>query len=129
MMRGRWIDLGLAVVALWLVFGPVPSLRVVGPSTPPLIVMLHEVNEGELPAYAKGAANELVAAGREVRMVDDDITDGDEPPEWLKPALEPGRAIMGPSQKDDALVLLDGQKVVKAIKLPATKEAIVEACK
>jgi hypothetical protein len=64
-------------------------------------------------------------------MVDDDVTDGlGETPDWLKPALEPGRAVMGGTDgQDDALVLLAGDKLVKALKLPATKEAIVEACK
>jgi hypothetical protein len=42
--------------------------------------------------------------------------------------LEPGRKIMGGTDgKDFALVLLRGSSVVKAEKLPATKEAIVEA--
>lgn len=95
-----------------------------------LIVMLYESEHGPLPAYALGAANELRDAGREVRMTDDDVPTGTgEVPEWLKSALEPGRAIMGSSQQDDALVILSGQRVVKAIKLPASREAIVEACK
>lgn len=103
-------------------------------TTPALIIMLHEVKHGPLPPYAIGAANELTAAGREVRMVDDDVTDGlGEVPGWLKPALETGRVIMGgatdDAQKDDALILLKGERVVKAVKMPPTRPEIVEACK
>lgn len=104
-----------------------------GPLTAPgqkLVVMLHEADHGPLPSYALGAANELVAAGREVRAADDDEVNGlGEVPKWLKPALEPGRAIMGSGQADDALVVLSGDRVLKAIKLPATREAILEAVK
>lgn len=126
-----WQIAALLVLA-WVGFGPQIGgceFPTIGPTTPPLIIMLHEVQHGPLPPYALGAANELVAAGREVRPVDDDVTDGGETPEWLKPALTPGRALMGASQVDDALILLDGQRVVKAIKLPATKAEILEACK
>lgn len=110
------------------------TLPVLKPSTPPMIVMLHEAMHGPLPAYALGAANELAASGREVRPEDDDLLNGvGEVPKWLKPALEPGRAIMGGSsdeqQKDDALILLDGERVVKAMKMPATKAEILEAVK
>lgn len=117
----------LALVVLLL--GPkLPGCPSVGPTKATLIVMLHEEDHGPLPSYALGAANELAAAGKEVRPVDDDLVTGlDEVPTWLKPALEPGRAIMGSDQKGDALVLLAGDKVLKAIKLPATKEAILEA--
>lgn len=107
----------------------------VGPSnSKPLVVMLHESLHGNLPPYALGAAHDLEADGYEVRPVDDDLTDGTgEIPPWLKPALEPGRKIMGGNtdgeQKDDALILLNGQRVVKAIKLPSTREAIVGAVK
>lgn len=98
---------------------------------PTLIVMLHESEHGPLPPYAIGAANELTAAGREVRMVDDDVTEGEGAvPAWLKPALEPGRAIMGGTDgKEKALVLLSGERVLKASKLPATRPEILEACK
>jgi hypothetical protein len=96
----------------------------------PLVVMLHESTNGPLPSYAVGAANELTAAGFEVRMVDDDVLDGTgETPDWLKPALEPGRKIMGGTDgKEHALVLVRGDKA-NAVKLPATREAIVEAVK
>lgn len=93
-----------------------------------LIVMLYEGQHGELPDYAIGAMRELVKAGRDVRPVDDDVTNGlGETPAWLKPALEPGRRIMGEDQQRDALVVLSGPRVVKAIELPASKEAILEA--
>lgn len=127
------------LAAAYLAFGgglniPWPVPGPVTPTKPPLIVMLYEDSHGNLPSYAIGAANELTAAGREVRPVDDDVTTGlDEVPTWLKPALAPGRAIMGGTddaqQKDDALILLDGERVVKAVKLPATKAEILEAVK
>lgn len=127
----------ILLVAWWLLGGGLPTFGPVTPTTPskpPLIVMLYEDSHGNLPPYAIGAANELTAAGREVRPVDDDVTTGlDTVPTWLQPALAPGRALMGGNddaqQKDDALILLDGERVVKAIKLPATKAEILEACK
>lgn len=108
-----------------------PSWTWVVAPKPTLIVMLHEESHGPLSSDAKGAANELTAAGREVRMVDDDVTDGlGETPDWLKPALEPGRKVMGGTDgKEKALVVLAGERVVKAVKLPPTRPEILEACK
>jgi hypothetical protein len=127
--KGTWIWLAV-VVAVLLLRGRGCELPPSVPTNPPLIVMLYEADHGELPDYATGAGHELVAAGREVRPIDDDDTNGlDETPAWLKPALEPGRKIMGADQLDDALILLDGETVIKAIKLPDSKEAILEAVK
>lgn len=124
------LDRLLVLALLVLLLGPKLPGCPAGPSSPSLIVMLHEEDHGPLPPYALGAANELTAAGKEVRPVDDDLVTGlDEVPTWLKPALEPGRAIMGSDQKGDALILLAGDRVLKAIKLPTTKEAILEAAK
>lgn len=131
-MKGvNWLWLMLLGAGLLLLGGGWSLPVIVAPPKPSLIVMMHESSHGPLPPHAIGAANDLTAAGREVRMVDDDVTDGlGETPDWLKPALEPGRAVMGGTDgQDDALVLLAGDKLVKALKLPATKEAIVEACK
>jgi hypothetical protein len=125
----------LAVAALLLAGGGKGcSFPTLAPSVPPLIVMLYESDNGELPAYAIGAVRELEAAGRDVNPVDDDTTNGmGETPKWLKPALEPGRKLMGGMddklQKEKALVLVRGEQVVKAIKLPASREAILEECK
>lgn len=129
----------LVLLALALVLssgGRGCTLPVVVPDDPKqtLIVMLYEATNGPLPPYALGAANDLSAAGREVRPADDDeVTGLGETPKWLKPALEPGRAIMGgtsdDAQKDDALIVLSGEKVLKAMKLPATRELIIEAVK
>lgn len=114
-----------AVLTLCVVGCPTPT-----DPGPRLVILMHEADNGPLPAYALGAANELTAAGVEVRMVDDDVTDGaGETPDWLRPAIEPGRLVMGPSQQNDALVILSGAKLVKAVPLPATREAIVEAAK
>lgn len=142
-LKGVWILVLCFAAAAWLAFGDrLPSINwptiepppPTVPAKPPLIVMLHEAAHGPLPPYALGAANELMAAGREVRPVDDDLLTGlGEPPAWLRPALAPGRALMGGAedgqQKDDALILLDGERVVKAIKLPASRAAILEECK
>jgi hypothetical protein len=125
----------LAVAAMLLAGGGKGcSLPTLPPSVPPSIVMLYEAENGELPAYAIGAARELEAAGRDVNPVDDDTTNGlGETPKWLKPALEPGRKLMGGMddklQKSHALVLVSGEQVVKAVKLPESKEAILEAVK
>jgi hypothetical protein len=131
--KGTWIWLAV-IAAVLMVRWQGCELPTVGPSTPPLIVMLYEAENGELPAYAIGAARELEAAGRDVNPVDDDTTNGlGETPVWLKPALEPGRKLMGgiddKLQKSHALVLVSGEQVVKAVKLPESKEAILEAVK
>jgi hypothetical protein len=122
----------LAAVVVWLLLQGSGAMQGCGASAKvTAVVMLYEADHGSLPPYAIGAANELSAAGAEVGMVDDDVLDGTgETPEWLIPALEPGRAIMGGTDgQDDALVLLAGERVIKAVKLPGTKEAILEACK
>jgi hypothetical protein len=127
----KTLDKLLILLILWLALGgKVPDVFTPGPSREAVIVMLHESDKGELPGYAIDAMHDLTAAGRDVRPVDDDVLNGlGATPQWLVPALEPGRKIMGPEQIDDALILLDGTRVVKAIKLPSTKEAIKEACK
>lgn len=127
-----WIWVAVIVVLLVSRGGCTPA--VISPSTPSLIVMLHESQHGPLSPDALGAARELAESGREVRVADDDEVNGlGETPDWLKPALAKGREVMGgsddASQKDDALILLNGEQLVKAIKLPATKAEIVEACK
>ena len=119
----------LSFVGVWLIFSGGGALPFV-PTKGSLVVMLYEADHGPLPPYALGAANELTAAGRDVRTTDDDVLTGlGTVPAWLGPALEKGRAIMGSGQVDDALVLLSGERVVKAIKLPATKAEILEAVK
>lgn len=126
--------LGLALLVLF-------SGRIGGCTTPfnpppapgeTLIIMLYEAEHGQLPDYAVGAARDLVAAKIKVRPVDDDQLQGlGAVPVWLKPVLEEGRKIMGGSadnqQLDDALIKLVGERMDVAIKLPATKEAILEA--
>jgi hypothetical protein len=135
----KWWKVFVLLACLWLMAGggglklPTwtwPAFPVIAPK-PTLIVMLHEATNGPLSSEAIGAANELTAAGREVRMIDDDVTDGlGEVPDWLKPALEPGHAVMGGTDgKEKALVLLSGDRVLKAIKMPPTRPEIVEACK
>lgn len=98
------------------------SLPVLAPAKPPVVVVVHR-SEVSLPAYAMGAVNELRAAGRTVFVVDDDPKNGlGGVPKAVAPAVEKARDLGHP-----ALVLLDGERVVGAIKLPASKEAILEA--
>lgn len=122
---------------LWLGFyggqiGGCPVTPPVDPVDPAkqLIVVLYEADHGEPPAYAAGAVNELRKAKRNARMMDDDPATGmNSVPIEVAPAIEPGRKIMGGTDgKGHALVLLAGSTVVKAIALPASKEAILEAC-
>jgi hypothetical protein len=128
--KGTWIWLAV-IAAVLMVRWQGCELPTVGPSTPPLIVMLYEADHGEPPAYAAGAANELRKAGREVRMIDDDPANGlDAVPAEVAPAIEPGRKIMGGTDgKGHALLALAGSRVLKAIALPPSKEAILEECK
>lgn len=136
MQLPAWSVLLVAVLVGGLVFAPrgcslpVVPWPVIATPGQPLVVLMYEADHGPLPAYAIGAANELSAAGIDVRPVDDDVVDGTgETPDWLKPAIEPGRSLMGADQKADALIVLRGGKVAKAVALPATREAIVEAAK
>lgn len=96
---------------------------------PDAVVILYEADNGEPPAYAAGAVNELRASGKRVWMIDDDPGDGEnQVPDAVAPAIEPGRAVMGGTNgKGHALVVLAGQKVLKAVPLPSSREAIVEA--
>lgn len=92
------------------------------PAKPALVVIVHR-SETALPPYAMGAVNELRAAGRDVRIVDDEPANGlNAVPAAVAPAVTKAREVGHP-----ALVLLDGERVVGAIKLPASKEAILEA--
>lgn len=132
-MKGwNWLFLSLIAVGAF-VLASGGSITPFDPK-PKLVIMLYETLHGPLPPYALGAARELNDAGFEVRPTDDDeVTGLGEIPGWLKPALEPGRVIMGgqddAQQKDDALILMNGERVLKAIKLPATKAEILEAVK
>ena len=119
---------GVLITALlaWLLVNGLPSWP-----EDILIVVLYEADNGEPPAYAAGAANELRKAGRDVRLMDDDPATGlNTVPREVAPAIEPGRKIMGGTNgKGFALLLLSGSRVVKAGPLPGSKEAILEACK
>lgn len=92
-----------------------------------LIVIAYESEDGNLPPYAVGAVQQLRAAGREVRQIDDDVINGlDAVPAEVKPAIEPLRAKGLP-----AYAILDkpGGTVIKCEKLPETTDAILEAVK
>jgi hypothetical protein len=109
-------------------------LNIVRDTTKPLVILLYEGKNGSLPDYAFGAANDLVGEGYDVRMVDDDVVDGEgNVPKWLAPALEQGRALMGgqtdSEQKDYAIILMRNGKVYKASKLPKTREEVVKFVK
>lgn len=130
--------IGLLVWQSGVVKLPTWVAPVVAPDKPDatkaLVVMLYEADHGPLPPHAKEAAAELSAAGREVRMVEDDVLTGlGTVPLWLQPGIKEGRAAMGgqsdEQQTGDALVLIAGGKLLKAIPMPATKEAVMEACK
>ena len=130
-MSGKTLDaIGVVIagIGVFLLFsgGGLPF----APTTGSLVVMLYEADHGPLPPYALGAANELTAAGREVRPTDDDVLTGlGAVPTWLAPALQSGRNLMGSSQQDDALIVLAGGRIVKATKLPPTRAAILEYVK
>jgi hypothetical protein len=134
-LKGVWILVLTLAAAAWIGFGAKlpnidwPTPGPVAPTKPPLVVVLFESEHGEPPAYAAGAVNDLRKAGREARLMDDDPATGmDSVPAEVAPAIEPGRTIMGGTDgKGFALVLLDGSKVRKAMALPTSKEAILEA--
>ena len=138
----EWWKVGALLLALWFVSGGVtwhgcklPSVPgfpwPIVSTKPTLIVLLYEADYGEPPAYAAGAVNELRKSGRIVRMMDDDPATGiNTVPAEVAPAIELGRKIMGGTDgKGYALVLLSGPRVIKAIALPTSKEAILEACR
>jgi hypothetical protein len=123
-------DWMLAALVIVLLLQGSGSMQGCGSSVKPtLVVVLYESQHGEPPAYAAGAINELREAGRDARMLDDDPATGlDSVPTEVAPAIEPGRKIMGGTDgKGHAMVLLNGVRVLKAIPLPASREAIVEA--
>lgn len=111
------------------VFRPAPPAVVVPPVVAPvlkdaLIVIVHNAKLG-LPEHAEKAVNDLRAAGRQVRLPDFETVNGlGEVPAEVKPAIEAAKGKSLPF-----LALLSGGKVLKAIPLPTTPEAIQEACK
>lgn len=128
-MKGwNWLFLSLIAVGAF-VLASGGSVTPFDPK-PTLVAILYEADNGEPPAYAAGAVNKLRKAGRDARMIDDDPATGlNTVPAEIAPAIEPGRKIMGGTDgKGYALVTLSGPRVVKAIALPASEEAILEAC-
>lgn len=131
------LSLALLVAVSLLAVQSVPTIRawlpsIVAPAAKDVpIVVVHESDQGGIPPYASGAVEELRKAGRTVYVIDDDVVTGlGTPPKPVAPAIEPGRKIMGGSEgKGQALVLLSGETVLKAIELPKSKEAILEACR
>lgn len=122
--------IGALAIVLLLLGDRLPAIPWIGAGgKPDAVVIMYEAEHGEPPAYAAGAVNALRAAGKQAWMIDDDPGDGENQlPDAVAPAIEPGRAVMGGTDgKGHALVVLAGQKVLKAIPLPPSKEAIVEA--
>lgn len=131
----RWWLVGLTIAFVAMFVGPSISqfdgkIRIGWPSLvapvvrDALVVIVHDESIG-LPDYAEHAINQLRAAGRQVRLTGLNPQTGlGTVPKEIAPALAPGKAAGVP-----ALVLLQGDKVLKVIKLPATTEAILEACK
>lgn len=116
----------LAAALVWQ-SGGVPSFRrpeVVAPDASKALVVIVHDGDG-VPDSAEKAANDLRSSGRQVRIVPVFAKSGSgQPPAEVAPAIESSKATGLPS-----LALLRGGKVVKAIKLPATTDAIMEAVK
>lgn len=88
-----------------------------------LVSIVYESSATPVPRQVHNARFELEAKGYEVRVVDADVVTGTGTvPLPLKPAIEAARA-----QGLPALVITNGEKVLKKIALPATAEEIVKA--
>ena len=118
----------LALLAIAWVVRSADSVPTVPPDTPvevktDLAAVVYESEEMSLAPYVIGAANEIGASGIEVRLIDDDVTTGnDNQPAQVKLAIEAARANGLP-----ALVVMGGGKVLRVVDLPTSKEAIVGA--
>ncbi len=83
--------------------------------------IVYESSEGAVPLAADAAARELRAKDVEVRVVDKDVVTGTGgTPAHLKPFLDAAKNVRLP-----ALIVTADGKAIKAIPLPASKEAIV----
>lgn len=84
--------------------------------------IIYESGQSRVPLHADAAARELRKQGKQVRIVDADAETGTgEVPRELAKSIEAAKETGLP-----ALVLLSKGKVLRSVKLPATKEAILQ---
>ena len=121
-MKGRWLDLGIVVIAALILLTRGGGIA---PSSPDQVVYTYEKDQGDVPNPVQAALNVLNRQGIRATIDEADATDGPgETPDQYKVSRPAAKAAGLP-----ALVVLDDGKVVRVVKDPKTAEAVMEAAK
>lgn len=117
-----WLCIGLLA---WLLIGDGAgvSLPFVSPK-PTAVTYVHD-EKAALPSGVLAALDELNTKGLVATAVSDDTTDGEgQVPDQYKATIPAAKAVGIP-----ALVVQAGERVLKTVKSPTTKEQVLEAAK
>lgn len=130
--RNPLLDLGLSLLALWLLFGGqmqgcnvdwLPDL--VTPSKPDAAVYVYEKDDGSVPPPVLAALSTLNKQGIAATTFEDDTVDGSgEVPDQYRVPLAAAKEAGLPS-----LVVSGGGKVIRVAKAPKTEAEVLEAAK
>lgn len=121
-------NLALLLLAGWLIFGSKSSggcqVPLIAPVKVTAVTYVHD-EKVVIPAGVSAALAELNLQGIVATAFPDDATDGDEQvPDQYKIALPAAKTIGIPS-----LVVQAGDKVLRTLKAPTTKEQVLEVAK
>lgn len=115
-------SLAVWILIAWLLTGG--SLPIVAPATVTAATYVHD-EKAVIPSGVLAALNELNAKGIVATAFPDDATDNeDQIPDQYKHTLPAARAAGIP-----ALVIQSGDKILRTIKAPTTREQVIEAAK
>lgn len=118
------ISLALAAAFMWLLWDGGCSINPLAPAKVDRVTYVHD-EKAVLPSGVLAALAELNTQGIIATSFPDDATDGSgEVPDQYKVALPAAKASGIPS-----LVVQAGGKVVRTVKAPTTKAAVLEAAK
>lgn len=118
------LSLGVLLLAGWLIFGDGQgcSLPLIAPAKIDRVTYVHD-EKAVIPSPVLAALAELNTKGIIATAFPEDTTDGDgETPEQYKITLPAARTSGIPS-----LVVQAGDKVVRTVKGPTTKQQVLEA--
>jgi len=119
-------NLAVILLAGWLMFGDGGgcNLPLIAPAKITAVTYVHD-EKAVIPAGVSAALNELNAQGIVATAYPDDATDGDDQvPDQYKLTLPAAKATGIP-----CLVVQAGDKVLRTVKGPTTKEQVLEAIK
>lgn len=135
MTRNPIVGIILLLLAAWVYASggtmalpsiPWPSVpSIIAPANVTAVTYIYEKDAGGIPPAVSAALGELNAAGIRATTFEEDTLDASgQVPEQYKLALPAAREAGLPS-----LVVMSGETVVRVVKQPTTKEAVLEASK